>query len=65
MSKGEQSNKAEQKPTTIIVLGASGKFFSSFLRSGDLAHKKTFPALFSLFSSGRLPEKSVIIGYAR
>ncbi|KAI7871494.1 glucose-6-phosphate dehydrogenase [Spinellus fusiger] len=40
---------------TIIVLGASG----------DLAKKKTYPALFSLFRNGFLPEKTRIIGYAR
>ncbi|KAI9258929.1 glucose-6-phosphate dehydrogenase [Phascolomyces articulosus] len=40
---------------TIIVLGASG----------DLAKKKTYPALFGLFRSGFLPEKTHIIGYAR
>ncbi|CAG8672346.1 13553_t:CDS:2, partial [Racocetra persica] len=41
--------------TTIIVLGASG----------DLAKKKTYPALFGLYRNGYLPEGTVIIGYAR
>lgn len=40
---------------TIIILGASG----------DLAKKKTFPAIFALFKDGILPEKTQIIGYAR
>jgi glucose-6-phosphate 1-dehydrogenase len=40
---------------SIIVLGASG----------DLAFKKTFPALFALFCNGYLPNKFQIIGYAR
>ncbi|CEP17546.1 hypothetical protein [Parasitella parasitica] len=40
---------------TIIVLGASG----------DLAKKKTFPALFALFRNNFLPEHSQIVGYAR
>lgn len=40
---------------TIVVCGASG----------DLAKKKTFPALFGLFRNGLLPEKVRIIGYAR
>ncbi|KAL3679932.1 hypothetical protein R1sor_022888 [Riccia sorocarpa] len=41
---------------TVVVLGASG----------DLAKKKTFPALFNLFKQGFLPSDSVqIIGYAR
>jgi len=41
--------------TTIIVLGASG----------DLAKKKTYPALFGLYRNGFLPEGTCIIGYAR
>ncbi|KAI8884462.1 glucose-6-phosphate dehydrogenase [Backusella circina FSU 941] len=40
---------------TIIVLGASG----------DLAKKKTFPALFRLFKNRFLPDNTRIIGYAR
>ncbi|KAH9999333.1 glucose-6-phosphate dehydrogenase [Russula vinacea] len=41
--------------TIIIVFGASG----------DLAKKKTFPALFGLYRDGFLPEGVKIIGYAR
>lgn len=44
-----------QKALTIVVLGASG----------DLAKKKTFPALFALFSHGLLPPHVNIVGYAR
>ena len=33
--------------------------------SGDLAKKKTFPALFRLYKNGFLPSNSRIIGYAR
>lgn len=33
--------------------------------SGDLAKKKTFPALFGLFKNGFLPNNTRIIGYAR
>ncbi|KAF9184493.1 Glucose-6-phosphate 1-dehydrogenase [Haplosporangium sp. Z 767] len=40
---------------TIVVLGASG----------DLASKKTFPALFGLFKNKYLNQKTRIIGYAR
>lgn len=39
----------------IVVFGASG----------DLAKKKTFPALFGLYCQGELPESVKIIGYAR
>ncbi|CDK25966.1 unnamed protein product [Kuraishia capsulata CBS 1993] len=41
--------------TSIVVFGASG----------DLAKKKTFPALFGLFREGYLSKTSHIIGYAR
>ncbi|CAG8452918.1 3726_t:CDS:2 [Acaulospora colombiana] len=40
---------------TIVVFGASG----------DLAKKKTYPALFGLYRNGFLPEGTRIIGYAR
>lgn len=44
-----------EKSVSIVVFGASG----------DLASKKTFPALFALYSKGLLPEKTRIYGYAR
>jgi glucose-6-phosphate 1-dehydrogenase len=40
---------------TIVVLGASG----------DLAFKKTYPALFGLFKNNLMPKNVHIIGYAR
>ncbi|KAI9478041.1 MAG: glucose-6-phosphate dehydrogenase [Benjaminiella poitrasii] len=40
---------------TIILLGASG----------DLAKKKTFPALYALFNTHFMPGKVNIVGYAR
>lgn len=43
------------EPTTIVVVGASG----------DLAHKKTLPALFSLYYHGFLPQAFHVVGYAR
>lgn len=39
----------------VVVVGASG----------DLAKKKTYPALFKLFLNGLLPSKVAIVGYAR
>eukprot|EP01099_Mayorella_cantabrigiensis_P001102 TRINITY_DN1456_c0_g1_i1.p1 TRINITY_DN1456_c0_g1~~TRINITY_DN1456_c0_g1_i1.p1 ORF type:complete len:543 (-),score=134.35 TRINITY_DN1456_c0_g1_i1:190-1761(-) len=45
----------DSKPITIIVLGASG----------DLAKKKTYPALFDLFRKNLLPTNLSILGYAR
>ncbi|KAG8983602.1 Glucose-6-phosphate 1-dehydrogenase, partial [Tulasnella sp. 427] len=41
--------------TLLVVLGASG----------DLAKKKTFPALFGLYQNGFLPKDLHLIGYAR
>merc|ERR1711977_114354 len=41
--------------TVVVVLGASG----------DLAKKKTFPALFGLYRNGFLPKDVKIVGYAR
>ena len=49
------STPAPDDALSIIVLGASG----------DLAHKKTYPALYDLFKANLLPAKSLIIGYAR
>ncbi|KAJ7129650.1 glucose-6-phosphate 1-dehydrogenase [Mycena epipterygia] len=46
----------EMKDNTIIVV---------FGASGDLAKKKTFPALFGLFRQGFLPTGVKIVGYAR
>lgn len=40
---------------SIVVLGASG----------DLATKKTFPALFQLYRQRFLPHRFQIVGYAR
>ncbi|KAF7355331.1 Glucose-6-phosphate 1-dehydrogenase [Mycena sanguinolenta] len=51
----ETSHDALKDNTIIVVLGASG----------DLAKKKTFPALFGLFRQGFLPRDVKIVGYAR
>ncbi|XP_019453031.1 PREDICTED: glucose-6-phosphate 1-dehydrogenase, cytoplasmic isoform-like isoform X2 [Lupinus angustifolius] len=49
-------NTSENGSLSIVVLGASG----------DLAKKKTFPALFHLYRQGFLPSDEVrIFGYAR
>ncbi|CCD25710.1 glucose-6-phosphate dehydrogenase NDAI_0F03920 [Naumovozyma dairenensis CBS 421] len=44
-----------ERNTVIVVFGASG----------DLAKKKTFPALFGLYREGYLDPSTKIIGYAR
>ncbi|CCW60472.1 unnamed protein product [Phytomonas sp. EM1] len=49
------SGKIMESPLSIIIFGASG----------DLAKKKTFPALFDLYCDGLLPPEINIVGYAR
>ncbi|ORX89645.1 glucose-6-phosphate 1-dehydrogenase [Basidiobolus meristosporus CBS 931.73] len=44
-----------ESDTVIVVFGASG----------DLAKKKTYPALFGLYKNGFLPASTQIVGYAR
>jgi glucose-6-phosphate 1-dehydrogenase len=51
----ERTERIRHDPLTIVVLGASG----------DLAKKKTFPAIFSLFYHDLLPEDFVMYGFAR
>ncbi len=49
------SSLKSQEPLSIIVAGASG----------DLAIKKIFPSLLTLYCQGRLPEHFHIVGFAR
>jgi len=48
-------DSARHAPLTLVVVGASG----------DLAKKKTFPAIFSLFYHDLLPDDFVVYGFAR
>ena len=50
-----EETKSQDNGLTIVVLGASG----------DLSKKKTFPALYDLYSRGMFPEHLRIVGYAR
>lgn len=54
MTKEEDAALVESS-LAVIIIGASG----------DLAKKKTFPALFSLHCHGLLPPKTIIAGFAR
>ena len=47
--------KETTKALSIVVIGASG----------DLARRKIFPALFSLYCQGLLPEQFQVFGFAR
>ena len=51
----EQINKIATDGLSIVVIGASG----------DLAKKKTYPALFELYLSEFLPKHTRVAGYAR
>ena len=51
----ETSGDALTEGTVVVVFGASG----------DLAKRKTFPALFALYQQELLPKDLHIIGYAR
>jgi glucose-6-phosphate 1-dehydrogenase len=46
---------AEMKSSILVIFGASG----------DLAHIKIFPALYSLWEDGFFPDKFFIVGFAR
>jgi glucose-6-phosphate 1-dehydrogenase len=50
-----KNSPPEPNPLSIVVIGASG----------DLARKKTFPALFALYCQGMLPDDFNIFGFAR
>ncbi|MEZ4730078.1 MAG: glucose-6-phosphate dehydrogenase [Caldilineaceae bacterium] len=45
----------EQRPTTIVIFGATG----------DLTRRKLMPALYNLFRKERLPKDLQIVGFAR
>jgi len=54
-TEGTLLKKLAHSSLTVVVLGASG----------DLAKKKTFPALYGLFCTELLPPTTHIVGYAR
>ena len=51
----EKVQQGEEKRHLFVVFGASG----------DLAKKKIYPTLWSLFKEGLLPKNTTIVGYAR
>jgi len=55
MGFGSLHSIPEGDTLTVVVVGASG----------DLARKKTFPALFELYQNGFLPAATRIVGYSR
>lgn len=48
-----------------ISLKESGAVFYIFGATGDLAKRKLYPAIYSLYREGKLPERFAVIGLAR
>lgn len=63
----EQSTGAAAEPEAVVPTPEPEQSLSFVVvgASGDLAKKKTYPALFALFAEGRMPARSRIFGYAR
>jgi glucose-6-phosphate 1-dehydrogenase len=60
--------KSEQYPVCSLDSGGfkpEPAVFVVFGATGDLSHRKIFPALFDLYSGGILPEELLMIGFAR
>lgn len=55
MNKKPKTSLDRTKPLSIVVIGASG----------DLALRKIFPALFSLYCQDLLPQEFHVVGFAR
>lgn len=62
------NNKSESYPLCSLDNGAfapEAALFVVFGATGDLAHRKIFPALFDLFAGDILPRDLLIVGFAR
>ena len=60
--------KSEQYPVCSLDSGGfkpEPAVFVVFGATGDLSHRKIFPALFDLFLGGILPEDLLMVGFAR
>jgi len=60
--------RSEQYPVCSLDSGGfspEAAVFVVFGATGDLSHRKIFPALFDLFLGGILPEELLMIGFAR
>ena len=60
--------KNEQYPVCSLDSGGfspEAAVFVVFGATGDLSHRKIFPALFDLFLGGILPEELLMVGFAR
>src|SRR3954470_22697805 len=51
--------------TKSDAIKQSGAVFFIFGATGDLARRKLFPAIYSLYREGKLSEKFAVIGLAR
>lgn len=55
LEKGSKKNMATEKSAVFIIFGGSG----------DLAHRKLYPALYNLYKTGDLKDHFAVIGTAR
>ncbi|MFX3632300.1 MAG: glucose-6-phosphate dehydrogenase [Candidatus Pristimantibacillus sp.] len=54
-----------EQTTNLDTISAQSAVYYLFGATGDLAKRKLFPALFSLYKEGKLSEKFAVIGLAR
>jgi len=52
---GSLSHEGRAEPCVVVIFGATG----------DLTHRKLIPALYHLAASGRLPNTTALVGFAR
>lgn len=70
MSKQRRSSSSSSAFSAAETPGSAEDDFESYVivvfgASGDLAVKKTYPAMFRLFLAGLLPSQVHIVGFAR
>lgn len=66
--KRAMNSKSESYPICNLessALKPESAIFVVFGATGDLSHRKIFPALFDLFAGGILPEDLLMVGFAR
>ncbi len=62
---GDMHLKVEVDDASCVEVRAEDCGLVIFGASGDLAHRKLFPALFALFGRGLLPDNFFMLGFAR
>lgn len=62
---GDMHLKVKVDDASCVEVRAEDCGLVIFGASGDLAHRKLFPALFALFRRGLLPDNFFMLGFAR